>query len=547
MKKTKLTRSLLAACSIVALSVVLSGCLHSSGDGPAYSELDLTGYDTADGATVEADTYSTDGLPSALVSALEGYTGPTTAEAGGVLTIGSYTFTCGADSSCSVTVAPDGSHFTTTGTITVMKMAEPEPEPDTTTPTSTDVDANMALAMAIDAADDPTAITTDADTVLNMDTAVALVSNGKPAATSMLAMSDRVIADLDNGWSGSAHEKTTEAEGMTPASHDFVAIYNNKGADEQVGFEAYYEGLATSRAVDDSTGAIEVALATDTVMLEGVSTDTTVDTDGVEGTFHGLEGKFVCSSATDCTISLLADGSYRNTGTGTLTFTPNLPAGTESAADKVDALMVTVDDQDYMHFGYWVQTSTDADGDPTATVNAFFGGTMMTPTADYQALEGQASYAGPASGLYVLKTFDAQGAGTPASAGQFTAMADLTATFGTPTSVGSVNHNMISGTITSFMANGEAIPGGWSLDLQNANIASGGPDATTNRFSGMTQETDNMDGAMGAWRGLFFGEVTNNTAPVADVFPSGVAGQFTGHFTNGHVIGGFGAERQDSN
>ena len=32
MKKTKLTRSLLAACSIVALSVVLSGCLHSGGD-----------------------------------------------------------------------------------------------------------------------------------------------------------------------------------------------------------------------------------------------------------------------------------------------------------------------------------------------------------------------------------------------------------------------------------------------------------------------------------------------------------------------------------
>ena len=32
MKKTKLTRSLMAACSIVALSVVLSGCLHSDDD-----------------------------------------------------------------------------------------------------------------------------------------------------------------------------------------------------------------------------------------------------------------------------------------------------------------------------------------------------------------------------------------------------------------------------------------------------------------------------------------------------------------------------------
>ena len=37
MKKTKLTRSLLAACSIVALSVVLSGCLHSSDDSTAQT------------------------------------------------------------------------------------------------------------------------------------------------------------------------------------------------------------------------------------------------------------------------------------------------------------------------------------------------------------------------------------------------------------------------------------------------------------------------------------------------------------------------------
>ena len=38
MKKTKLTRSLLAACSIVALSAVMYGCTHSS--GPSQDELD---------------------------------------------------------------------------------------------------------------------------------------------------------------------------------------------------------------------------------------------------------------------------------------------------------------------------------------------------------------------------------------------------------------------------------------------------------------------------------------------------------------------------
>ena len=70
MKKTKLTRSLLAACSIVALTAVMYGCVHDGGDGPTLSELDLTGYDTAAGVDVDADTYSTDGVPAALATAL---------------------------------------------------------------------------------------------------------------------------------------------------------------------------------------------------------------------------------------------------------------------------------------------------------------------------------------------------------------------------------------------------------------------------------------------------------------------------------------------
>ena len=39
MKKTKLTRSLLAACSIVALSAVMYGCAHTD-SGPSQDELD---------------------------------------------------------------------------------------------------------------------------------------------------------------------------------------------------------------------------------------------------------------------------------------------------------------------------------------------------------------------------------------------------------------------------------------------------------------------------------------------------------------------------
>ena len=40
MKKTKLTRSLLAACSIVALTAVMYGCVHSGDDDPAPTTME---------------------------------------------------------------------------------------------------------------------------------------------------------------------------------------------------------------------------------------------------------------------------------------------------------------------------------------------------------------------------------------------------------------------------------------------------------------------------------------------------------------------------
>ena len=60
MKKTKLTRSLLAACSIVALTAVMYGCVHS-GDGPVDSDGD--GVVDADDAFPKdpAETTDTDG------------------------------------------------------------------------------------------------------------------------------------------------------------------------------------------------------------------------------------------------------------------------------------------------------------------------------------------------------------------------------------------------------------------------------------------------------------------------------------------------------
>ena len=42
MKKTKLTRSLMAACSIVALSAVMYGCVHNGGDDAPATDMSGT-------------------------------------------------------------------------------------------------------------------------------------------------------------------------------------------------------------------------------------------------------------------------------------------------------------------------------------------------------------------------------------------------------------------------------------------------------------------------------------------------------------------------
>ena len=67
MRKTKLTRSLLAACSIVALSVALSGCLHSSDDD---DEMDTGGMEMpmdtdGDGVADDEDAFPNDPNESA--------------------------------------------------------------------------------------------------------------------------------------------------------------------------------------------------------------------------------------------------------------------------------------------------------------------------------------------------------------------------------------------------------------------------------------------------------------------------------------------------
>ena len=91
---------------------------------------------------------------------------------------------------------------------------------------------------------------------------------------------------------------------------------------------------------------------------------------------------------------------------------------------------------------------------------------------------------------------------------------------------------------------------GWSVDLKRADFVNRDegvlPAAAADReYSGT------FDGATtggGTWSGQFFGASAPDDGNTDDVnesiMPSGVAGEFNGHFVNGHVNGAFGAVKQ---
>ncbi|MDE0405467.1 MAG: hypothetical protein OXI53_09175 [Nitrospira sp.] len=266
------------------------------------------------------------------------------------------------------------------------------------------------------------------------------------------------------------------------------------------------------------------------------------------GTFDGIPGTYSCADI--CEIITNDDGELSITG-GSLTFTPRT---TTNDIEDVHMVKGVTKDMDYVSFGYWVQTSTKSDGSTAYGVNTFAGGTLSFGTdpdtgnnTAIAALEGSATYEGSATGMYARKALAVENGsvvGTPDAAGQFVADVELTANFGASASVAEENAFNIGGTASNFQdADGNVIDSGWALDL---NAASFGEDTsgTVTNASSVFRGTTGKGSTVGQWRGQFFGMPGTGDA-ASSTHPSSVAGEFTGHFENGHVIGAFGATSQD--
>ena len=398
------------------------------------------------------------------------------------------------------------------------------------------------------------------------------IADGKPQLTGddKYAASTMSIDSID-GWMGSTFMRMNKAvlddlntkfDESVGASEDAVVVYNNKGPDVAVGYLSHM--FAGGADPDDNTGVVtlvpasETGVIGDTITLGGSGSVRTITASGsagdeLDGTFHGLGGKFACASG--CTINVLSDGKLQTEATD-LTFTPTTDTSDSddapNIAHQLAALTVMIADPDYMHFGYWKNASMNKKGEPVYMVSAFSGGTMPSPVASgtpngVQELEGSAKYAGSATGLYVRKEVDSGGDPQHLYHGQFTANAALTAYFG-GNDVALSKQYTVDGMITNFMDGDDAIDSTWSVTLNaalfgaNSVVASGYTTPLTDAERVFEGTTEGDKGMMGNWMGQFFGDVTITDETV---YPSGVAGQFNGHFVNGHALGAFGADMMD--
>ena len=287
---------------------------------------------------------------------------------------------------------------------------------------------------------------------------------------------------------------------------DTIVKYNNKAPNTAQAYTAYFNDLTANMAGDAvtsivaATGVIEldeqdiaenhglfmgdfgITGPHQTIPAPMDDTETIVDeeTVNVAGSFRGISGTFTCES--ECTRSSDKDSNLSGLG-GAWVFTPS---GTDTdgtaTMPEVEALRVqgVIPDPDFMLLGYWLQATTDADGETEYAMRPFAYGNRDFGTVE--SVEGSARYEGPATGLYMRKVFTVadDGSGTtatPVASGQFTADAVLTATFGQIMSGDNMDSiapglfNTITGHISNFMdSDGMEIDSRWTVMLTKGMI-----------------------------------------------------------------------------
>ena len=515
----------------------------------------------------------------------------------GTKTVGDVTFTCPSGSSCTLTQDDDGAITATGGQVTAdfsqaykdrmnaaamamhaainLAIADPDGDKDMTEGLQKAERPGNGTTIVVTSNGRTTVTPPDADGNAGQGTADILgvddMTNDESNENQFMKMDSATRATL-NKFTYSVHERTIGKK------KDTLTVYTNMDQDPPA-YSKYYTtanepnvittvGIASIAAAANNGTRHTITFASDVSTIgkyiksdnfptgdtasvsyesdDPATTDTDEETGGgkkFSGTFHGIPGEFVCTAGqgTACTATNNKKGILA-TFTETWTFKPTV-AGARMP------VMGTILDTDFLTFGYWLQSTENDDGSMKYQIDTFATGAdvyeftaLQDTDGTGEVVFGSATYAGKATGMYAKSTFSDKGEGSPSASGQFTADANLTAYFGGD-DVAVNNQYSISGTVNNIRdTSGMPIDSSWTVKLNKAGFGASGNTVTAP--TGVTAAANTFYGTTtggGGWQGQFFGLSTVGTATSGRKQPTGVAGEFNGHFTNGHVIGAFGA------
>lgn len=351
---------------------------------------------------------------------------------------------------------------------------------------------------------------------------------------------------MDLGDGTTRHTRTMDADDDGNVVQEVVVVTTDRAAPMPVAFVKYEDATgAMSQELDRTETGDDTASDDDPFVAFGVPQDqfTLVSSSGFSssgagkqtyarddnstadmdeayttmGTYNGARGTYRCAGDVDCEVTFDGKGMITSMGADWM-FTPD-----EGATSSQQ-------DNDYLYYGFWLKTTTDADGAITyGEVQTFAMAVGPGHTASTGAIKGSASYTGGATGVYVHHVYTTGGGSLESSAsGHFTADAALTATFGQADddSIPPNMLNKLTGTIDNFMLSGGEM-NDWSVALAG----------TVGNDGAVTAGT--AKGGMGD------GKLDVSFHGVMDMLPVAAVGEFNAGFSNGSVAGAFGVNRDE--
>ena len=549
MKKTKLTRSLMAACSIVALSAVMYGCVHSG--GPSQSELDAEAERAAAAEQAAKDAEAAQAAAEQAAAALQTQINGLRMQLG-----------LEADDDLGDDIADLQAEL---ARLQAELQARMDADDERMAQEASDAAKALLPVLANSAVNQTTPGTDDHTPPVPM---VSVSNDGM-----LMAKVDNVagytmsgMADMIEGWRGAM---------LMNMEGDTAVVYSDIGNDGTLTLlDRYASNLPTATSARswniDNDDTNDADNADNDISWSAVMRPDEMTTAGgpssdpitmFKGTVHGISGTFSCNADAQalCTAPVrYSDGtvSVASGATDVWAFTPD------------EGELTYTDDPNYLIFGWWLSKGPDGKADDLTLITSATGhGVVRAETSTAGGtLRGSATYKGAAAGKYAIASLSDD----MYDGGHFTAMATLMVDFDVDsdgTGANDRNGIALSGMIDNFMT-GDMARDSWMVKLMadGNNATDGtadgmqplsdlGSDLTDTATTLSTEwSTGGAQKGTGTWTAMFYGGGDNTDAATNTALPAAAIGTFNAHIGTtdatdtgavGRIQGAFGANKMD--